>query len=187
MDPVHLEDDKLQRYFDEELSEGEAKVVRRHVDECDECSSRLSSLGKLHDLIHLAAEEMASSAELDKLFANVRSGIESGERAGFGERLRVLTSETIQHRKPVWVPLASAIAAAAAVLLVVFFSQGGSPDGATDAAMRLVIPAPGSEVVGVDFGANTGTVFEVEGGNGTPVAVVWINDDEPAEAPPGTP
>lgn len=34
----------------------------------------------------------------------------------------------------------------------------------------------GSEVVEVDFGVNTGTVFAVEGEAGEAIAVVWIND-----------
>jgi hypothetical protein len=33
-------------------------------------------------------------------------------------------------------------------------------------------------VLEVDFGANTGTIFEVEGGAGESLAVVWIDDEE---------
>ncbi len=37
------------------------------------------------------------------------------------------------------------------------------------------VEAPqGSSVERVEFGANTGTVFEVEGDEGQPLAVVWI-------------
>jgi hypothetical protein len=38
----------------------------------------------------------------------------------------------------------------------------------------------GSEVVKVDFGSNTGTIFEVEGGAGESLAVVWIDEEEVA-------
>ena len=54
-----------------------------------------------------------------------------------------------------------------------------------DTGLTLVEPPHGSEVVEVDFGENAGTVFEVEGEAGEPIAVVWIADDawdEPREA-----
>ena len=38
-------------------------------------------------------------------------------------------------------------------------------------------PPGGSSVERVEFGANTGTVFEVEGEQGQPLAVVWIAED----------
>ena len=50
----------------------------------------------------------------------------------------------------------------------------GPSDGMASSAVR------GSEVVEVDFGANTGTVFEVAGQAGQPLAVVWISDEEVA-------
>jgi hypothetical protein len=33
-------------------------------------------------------------------------------------------------------------------------------------------------VLEVDFGANTGTIFNVEGGAGESLAVIWIDDEE---------
>ena len=47
----------------------------------------------------------------------------------------------------------------------------------------VIVEAPqGSEVEEVDFGDNVGTVFEVEGEAGEPIAVVWIMDDEMEQA-----
>ena len=36
----------------------------------------------------------------------------------------------------------------------------------------------GTEVLEVDFGVNTGTIFNVEGGAGESLAVIWIDDEE---------
>jgi hypothetical protein len=63
------------------------------------------------------------------------------------------------------------LAAAAAVFLAVM----GGP------SQRTATPTPiarGTEVLKVDFGPNTGTIFEVEGGAGQPLAVVWIDEEE---------
>ena len=46
----HLEDEKLQRYFDGETSPGESTVVRHHLDACGVCTSRLQKLEKLRGL-----------------------------------------------------------------------------------------------------------------------------------------
>jgi hypothetical protein len=89
----------------------------------------------------------------------------------------------------IFVP-AAALLAAAAVLIVVLNgdSRQPSPEQANvttqiEEGTVTVVEAPhGSEVVEVDFGANTGTVFEVEGSTGEPIAVVWISDETLEEA-----
>lgn len=41
-----------------------------------------------------------------------------------------------------------------------------------------IVATRGSEVVAFDFGINTGTIFHVEGEEGQPLAVVWIDEEE---------
>ena len=121
------------------------------------------------------------------MFAKVREGIARQGKAGFGERLRVLTSEIVEHKKRVWVP-AMTMAAAAVVALAVLVGRGGSVDVGPRAIartgqepMQALADARGSEVISADFAEGAaGTVFTVEGAAGeAPVAVVWINDEEP--------
>ena len=40
----------------------------------------------------------------------------------------------------------------------------------------------GSQILNVEFGQHTGTHFTLEGESGEPIAVVWIEEDEPNEA-----
>jgi hypothetical protein len=67
--------------------------------------------------------------------------------------------------------VATGLAAAAAIFLAVM----AWPAEQSSESMPV---ARGSEVVEVDFGANTGTIFEVEGGAGESLAVVWIDDEQ---------
>jgi len=105
------------------------------------------------------------------------------------------------ERWKVWVP---ALVGAAAAAAVVVFALGGesasrSDEGATTASVHeptvliedlgeedpgvTIVEAPqGTSVEEVDFGDNVGTVFEVEGDAGEPIAVVWIMDDEMEQA-----
>ena len=68
-------------------------------------------------------------------------------------------------------PVVAASAVAAATLLIV------------NRTNPAVVPPPqaavvhGTRVENVDFGSNTGTVFEIENG-GVAVAVVWITEDD---------
>lgn len=106
-----------------------------------------------------------------------------------------------------WMPAAGTIAAVAAVLLTIYspvtpdelvapepkiVSDGDGPpaeddpapedEGATaagsEAASNTAPPGIRSEIVEVDFGQNSGTVFEIALENGSSTPVVWINDDE---------
>jgi|GEM_PF-1933102 len=186
----HVDDEKLQRYFDGETAPGETTLVRRHLAECRVCALSLTRLERLHALFTTAAEADAEDAapELEAMFAKVREGIAKQPKAGFGERLRVLTSEVVEHKKHVWIP-AMTMAAAAVVALAVLVGNGGS-EVPRPGAVAIVPgtgqePMRGSEVLSAVFADGAaGTVFTVEGAAGeAPVAVVWINDEEPVPAP----
>jgi len=188
-----LEDDKLQEFFDGELPEGEAEVIRREILDSETNRSRLAALEQLRDLLVLAADDVAAELSADDLYAKIRKGIDA-ERQG-GEH-RTLTAVEGGGARPVegwkvWLPVAAGLAVAAAVLL--FVLQPGEGVGPTEEqpelrveadepGMTVVEPPAGSEVEEVDFGANVGTVFEIEGEAGEPIAVVWINDEEPEQA-----
>jgi hypothetical protein len=118
---------------------------------------------------------------------------------GLGQWLR----ELLQHPAQLFVP-AAGLAAAAAVIFVVARSgpdAGGTgpggegrPQARTEPRMErdtreVVSPEvepvdrkermalASSEVVSVDFGDNTGTVFEIALAEGVSTPVVWINDE----------
>jgi len=80
--------------------------------------------------------------------------------------------------------VAAGLAMAAAVALAILATPDRGLPGPGDPAPVAVGEAgfAGTHVLEVDFGENTGTVFEVEGERGEPLAVVvWIDDPD---APP---
>ena len=93
-----------------------------------------------------------------------------------------------------WPAIFATVAIAAAAILAVVARPDPAPPIALDEPTPLVVDAGGpeesqedeppafaslgSEVVEVDFGANTGAVFQVPGEQDVPVAVVWLSDEE---------
>jgi hypothetical protein len=117
--------------------------------------------------------------------------------AGLGQWLRDL----LQHPAQLFVPAAGLAAAAAVVFVVARSGPEGGPGGSQTGGeaqpqarmekQTREVAAPevepeaekdrmalaSSEVVSVDFGDNTGTVFEIALAEGVSTPVVWINDE----------
>lgn len=190
-----LSEEKLHRYFDGELDASEAEEVRLALGQSEEDQRKLEQLERLHSLIQMAAEDVSTDVASEDLFAGIRDGIAGNKVAGRAQPLRVLDGERRPDRLEGWKIAAAGgmgLAVAAAVLLFVLAGdkdlpvaetpRGTDPDVEIAETSVTTIEGPqGSEVEEVDFGRNTGTVFEVEGEAGEPIAVVWINDDEPTE------
>ena len=184
-----LADDMLQRYFDGDLSEAEAEVVRKTLEESATERARLRALERSRTLIRVAANESAKELDSEALFARVRAGVSDASVAQATGSVRSLEDASQRKRKSAWIPVAAVLAIAAAVLLAIVVrnktpeptAQEVDRHPPAEAVARTAspnTPAPhGSSVVEVDFGSNTGTVFEVEGATGEPLAVVWINDE----------
>jgi len=181
----HLEDDKLQRYFDGELTDGEARVVSNTIADSSDEQKRLKQLERLSGVMRYA-EDVADDLNPDDLFASIQEGIDSAPNP----RLQVI--EGAKKKQRAGTALGIAIAIAAAVALAWFLkppaeTEIAEPETTPEVEIEdghMVIPEGddlevfGSEVVRVEFGDVTGTVFEVEGDHGQPLAVVWINDEE---------
>ena len=183
----HLDDDKLQRYFDGELTDGEATVMRRDIEASDLEKARIRQLERLGELMVFDAEEIAGDLDSDALFAGIEAGI-----AQEGPRLQLI--EGARRKQQAGVAVAVAVAIAAAVALVLLLKPPAEDNLVErhpmdteqeiivhhdETELHIVHPPAGSEVVRIDFGSNTGTIFQVEGNHGQPLAVVWI-DEEPA-------
>ena len=195
MNAERLEDDTLQQYFDGELTDADADRVREEIETSDENRVRLEVLGNLHELIVLTADEVASDLSADEVYAGVAEGIAAEKDAGQHGTLRAIEggaesgAPTGVEGWKIWIPAVAGLAIAAAVLFVVLTpTEDGvtepvaeTPNNVVEEELAItVVEAPqGSEVEEVDFGSNVGTVFEIEGEAGEPIAVVWINDDEP--------
>lgn len=175
-----LDDDTLQRFYDGALSADEERSVRAEVANSARAQARLSELSRLSDLLRGSLAEQARQVDSDALFRSIEAGIARDRPLGLGERLRVVGSEWFEHKRGVVVPAVASLAVAAAALLT-FLSPHEVPEREAEGAPPQAALVHGSSIENVDFGASTGTVFEVDS-EGVHAAVVWIADDE-EEAP----
>jgi anti-sigma factor RsiW len=195
----HCEEEILQQFFDGELSDGSQTEVRQHLQTCEQCAERFRSLQRLHDLINLAAKDAGSEVDSDALFGRITRGV-AGQPSASGTSSKVVSMQDWRDRVKttgahVWLPMA----AAAALIIAVIHSMA-MPDRTDEETVRTLprrVPpmvlvnktekirkgetpeaaAPNSEVSQVDFGENTGTVFEIALADGVSTPVVWINDE----------
>ena len=188
---TELDDDTLQRYYDGDLTPLEASAVRNRVERDPDAQKRLAQLEQLSALLSMAGDEMGAQLDSAALFAGIQADLKRDESMGFGERFRVIAGEWTEHKRGVVVTLGGAAAIAAAALLGVFTPATEDADSVArnlprpreERKVRLAeAPAQpasvhGSQVENVDFGKNTGTVFEIEN-EGVKTAVVWIADEE---------
>jgi len=178
-----IDDETLQRLLDGDLNAREAKQARDVIGKSDAAAARYRSFERLHGLMQVAAEEMASGLDSDAMFRNIEAGI-AKDRPGALALIGAWFNEFFEHRSQVWMPMAGASVVAAAVLLTFYAPEASHESavvsgGSEPAAVVTVAaaPAPSSAVVQVDFGANSGTVFEIALAGGKSTPVVWINDD----------
>jgi len=201
----HVQEDALNMHFDGELAPAEAASVERHLASCGECNKRLVSMQRLREMITMSAEQVASQVDFDAMFGRVEQGTKTAVGPGLIERLTLWVTESLQHNPMrVWAPAGGLALAAAAAVAFVLSSAGSGVEGEEEMARRGVIAeereikrekmmlaenqppksegadseeSNASEVVQVDFGSNTGTVFEIALADGASTPVVWINED----------
>jgi hypothetical protein len=137
-----------------------------------------SGLVHLGDLLRVAAEERAADLDSEALFAAIAADVAAAEVREAEAKVVPLRdrAEARARRRPeardlgnptVWIAGTLALAAAA-LLTVIVWPQ--SP---------MIQPiTQGTEVIGVDFGESTGTIFSLEGEGGEHYAVVWISDEK---------
>jgi len=171
MQSPKTEDEKLQMFFDGELAPEEEAAVRRSLEGSPEGTAQLREWEQLREAMKSVSADWAGEIDSEALFARIESEITAPavpvtQPKQEQPALRVVPGG---RERRVWGGVATGFAAAAAIFLAVM-AWPGEP--------TPVPVARGSEVLEVDFGSNTGTIFEVEGGAGESLAVVWIDDEE---------
>jgi hypothetical protein len=188
---TQLDDDTLQRYYDGDLSPVEERAVRARVESDASAQARLRELEKLSDMLRMAADEMGQGLDSSALFAGIQADLKKDQAPGAGAKLRVIREEWSEHRRGAVIGLGFAAAVAAAALLALLTPAPSMDEVARSTKPRektMLAEAPsvetpkGSSVENVDFGGNTGTVFEIEN-EGVKTAVVWISDEDEETLP----
>jgi anti-sigma factor RsiW len=182
-------EEELHAFLDEELSEEERTRVEQELTSAQD-QADLQAFAQLGDLLREHAEEASAELPSEDLFAAIRDRVDEDVRLGRGY-MRVVQGGG-QRRLFTGAAVVLAVAAALALGFFVRGSQGVLPPSVasigehahdagelSSAIAVLEEPTLGSEVVEVDFGGNAGTVFAVEGAEGQPLAVVWIEDEKP--------
>jgi anti-sigma factor RsiW len=173
-------DEKLQMFFDGELTPEEEAELRRTLESSPEGMAELRQLQRVREAMQSASRQWTAELDSDALFARIESEIQADlaptaperiERRSAERKLPELRVVPGGREKRVWGGVATGLAAAAAIFLAVM----AWPE---ETGKRPAQLARGTEVVQVDFGANAGTVFNVEGGAGQSLAVVWIDEEE---------
>ena len=198
MSTEHVQEESLHMHFDGELAPSETASVQRHLATCADCTKRLNSLQRLREMITMSSEAVASQVDFDAMFGRVEQGTKAAPSPSLLDRLTLWVTESLEHNPlRVWAPAGGFALAAAALIFVLGKSNDAGTDGDLEASKhgglqpdvdRNNLPkepmaiatneSNASEVVQVDFGSNTGTVFEIALADGASTPVVWINDEE---------
>lgn len=176
-------DERLLSLFDGELSPEEEAAVRRELEGSAEGAADLRAWSRVRSAMQETSSAWAGKIDSDALFARIEADIAASEASHGAPEPSARPAQAAEaspiplrvvpgrRERRIWAAVATGLAAAAAVALAIVSwpSRQAPPHTST---------VRGSEVVAVDFGANTGTIFEVEGGAGQSLAVVWIDEEE---------
>ena len=201
MTELKIDDTRLHRFYDGDLSPEEASEVQAALAEDETLADKLGALEELGDMLRSHAKAQSQDLDSDALFAAIEAGLdedsareeETESEPASTPRLRVIEGSGMDTPAPApsRAPLYVMVAIAAAALLL-FMREPAEDTQVAQTPVAPIAPAPeappenvvietapsGSEVLAVDFGSNTGTSFSVEGAHGQPVAVLWISDEE---------
>jgi anti-sigma factor RsiW len=159
---------------DGELSAGERVAIDAHLCTCATCDAVLSGLRAVSSLTRGALDAELAEVSFAGFTQRVMHGIEEERPVALVERVRVWLEEFVANRRRVWVP---AVAFAVVLALLGGFWELRPPPP----------PEPGgSSVVSIRAEASA-IVFDIPSQDGlSSTAVVWVNDEEPAEGGSGT-
>jgi anti-sigma factor RsiW len=185
-----IDDDTLQRFYDGDLSPLEEHGVQARIERDPEAQRRLVELGRLTDVLRVAADELATQVNSGALFASIEQRLNAPDETGSGTRVRLIASEWFEHRRTALLPVLAATGMAAIALLAVLKPAAPTlvEPGSTNVTRAVPTAQLGTEqttpsevhgtrVEDVDFGTSTGTVFEIDN-QGVATAVVWITDED---------
>lgn len=158
---MNARDERLQRYFDEDLGPGEAREAEDALAADQEDRKRLAALGQIRTLLRASAQQAAAEAPSEAMWSAIRDEVAKGREPSPAERFAVRWREFFVGPARVWVP-------AAAVAGVLLLGWALRPAVTQVAAHDVVIES-------VETAGITATVIQMPddtGGDG--ISVLWI-------------
>ncbi len=187
-----LDDDTLQRLYDEELDETEAEEARKAVGEDTDDARRLASLAQMRMLIRAEAEAAADAADFDGLWPAVAARIETPEPAQATPRAEAASTEDhagVFARFKAWLggsmgahpvrwAAAGVCAVAAAVVLGVILSSSVTPDGPPATKFKAKIESDDKlDIEKIEFKGRHPDIFQIKDGKRN-TTVIWVYPED---------
>ncbi len=148
----------LEKYFDQEVTDGERLFVEAHLQDCPACRDTIRSMEEVRALVKVPVEEAVQKEDFSWVWQKIEREIRLQEKASWWQILwpRVNLRPLFQRR--VWIPVLSAIAVLLFITTQFLIKKTPSYSNA-------------SVVEYVESGAYNVMVYESEKSNTT---VIWL-------------
>lgn len=152
-------DEKLQKYFDQELSPRQARAFQEQLQASEDEQKRLAALGEMRAAIKATVEEGAAEGELDYLWTRVQAQIAQAPRPSLFMRFYWL-----MHRFRALAATGTAVG-----LLVLFISWPGPKSGLRQEAL----------IESLEMDPDTfSTIFTIDAPEADlKTSVIWIDEN----------
>ncbi len=156
----------LEKYFDQEVTDKERRLVEGHLQDCSACQESLKSMEELRILIKAPVEEVARKEDFPWVWEKIEREIRLQEKRTWWQSLRSWLDLSPLFKKKVWIP---AVATAVVLLLIstqIFYKKIPSYSGV-------------SVVEYVESETNNVMVYDLEKAK---VTVIWVFEEPEKEA-----
>jgi anti-sigma factor RsiW len=185
-----LDNETLQRLFDEELDAPEAEEARKALAESAQDAKRLASLAQMRALIRAEAEAAAEAADFDGLWPAVAARIRQGDRAAPAEPAEATPGALARFKawlgasmgqSPMRWAAAGVCAVAAAVALGVLISSSLAPGTSPPKQTAARIEASDNvDIEKMEFKGRHPDIFQIKDGKRT-TTVIWVYPEDEDE------
>ena len=147
----------LERYLDHEATAEERSSVAVHLQGCPACRNALRMMEEMGRLIKAPVDEAEQEEDFSRVWQRIEKGIQQGERAGWGQYLRLPDIASLFQKK-IWIPAAAALIAIIVAITPSILKRGSSP---SEASVVEYVESDSCNVM----------VYQLDKGNET---VIWL-------------
>ena len=158
----------LEKYFDQEVTDGEKSLIEAHLIDCHACQDVLRSMEELRDLVKAPVEKAVQKEDFQWVWQKIERGIRVEERSPFWKTLRSWLQIPPLLQRKVWIPAVAAMSIILIITIPLLLKKN------TSFSNQSVIEYVESQTHNV-------MVYESEK---TKVTVIWLFEGSAKEAPP---